>query len=86
MWRRAGNMNLFKHEINVASPQTMVKITKYVREDLKKSGVASGIAVIFVLIRPRESRSMKTQIPMSREICCMGTKSFPNTGWKLPSL
>ncbi len=28
-------MNLFKHEINVASPQTMVKITKYVREDLK---------------------------------------------------
>lgn len=40
-------MNLFKHEINVASPQTMVKITKYVREDLKKSGVTSGIAVIF---------------------------------------
>lgn len=40
-------MNLFKHEINVAAPQTMVKITGYVREDIKKSGIRSGIAVIY---------------------------------------
>ena len=40
-------MNLFKHEINVASPQTMVRITNYVKEDLKKSGIRSGIAVVY---------------------------------------
>lgn len=42
-------MNLFKHEINVASPQTMVRITNYVKEDLKKSGIRSGIAVVYCL-------------------------------------
>ncbi|MGI6011948.1 MAG: secondary thiamine-phosphate synthase enzyme YjbQ [Ruminococcus sp.] len=40
-------MNLFKHEINVASPQKMVKITGYVKEDLKKCKMKSGIAVVF---------------------------------------
>lgn len=40
-------MNLYKHEINVAKPQTMVKITDFIRQDVRKSKFRSGIVVIF---------------------------------------
>lgn len=40
-------MNLYKHEINVAKPQTMVKITDFVRQDIRKSKFRSGIVVVF---------------------------------------
>ena len=40
-------MNLYKHEINVAKPQTMVKITDFVRQDIRKSKFRSRIVVVF---------------------------------------
>jgi len=40
-------VNLYKHEINVAKPQTMVKITDFVRQDIRKSKFRSGIVVVF---------------------------------------
>lgn len=40
-------MNLYRHELTISKPQTMLKITSMVREDIKKSGITSGIVVVY---------------------------------------
>lgn len=40
-------MNLFKHALTIQKPQTMVKITGQIREDIKDSGIRNGIAVVY---------------------------------------
>ena len=39
--------HLYEHNIKTHKPQQMIKITNDVREDLEKSGVKEGIAVVF---------------------------------------
>ena len=40
-------MNLFKHSLTIQKPQTMVKITGQIREDIKNSGIRSGIVAVY---------------------------------------
>ncbi len=40
-------MNLFKHELSISERQTMVDITSQIRDDIKKSGIKEGIAVVY---------------------------------------
>ena len=40
-------MYLYEHKLKTQKPQQMIKITNSVREDLQKSGIKEGIAVIF---------------------------------------
>lgn len=40
-------MNLFKHELSISERQTMVDITSQIRDDIKKSGIREGIAVVY---------------------------------------
>lgn len=40
-------MNLFKHELSISERQTMVDITIQIRDDIKKSGIQEGIAVVY---------------------------------------
>ncbi len=40
-------MNLFKHELRIEDEEKMIAITDAVRGDIEKSGVESGIAVIY---------------------------------------
>ncbi len=40
-------MNLFKHELSISERQTMVDITTQIRDDIKKSGIQEGIAVVY---------------------------------------
>ena len=39
--------NLFKHSLKINERQTMIDITAVVEEDLKKSGIKEGIAVVY---------------------------------------
>ncbi len=40
-------MYLEEHTINTQKSQQMIKVSNYVREDIKKSGVKNGIAVVY---------------------------------------
>lgn len=40
-------MNLYQHNLETEKPQQMIKVTKTVQEDIEKSGVKEGIAVVF---------------------------------------
>lgn len=40
-------MNLYEHHISTQYAQQMIKVTNMVREDVAKSGVKDGIAVVF---------------------------------------
>lgn len=40
-------MNLFKHQLSIKENQTMVKITSFIKEDIKLSGIENGIVVVF---------------------------------------
>ncbi len=40
-------MYLEEHTINTQKSQQMIKVSNYVREDIKKSGVKDGIAVVY---------------------------------------
>ncbi|MCM1245336.1 MAG: secondary thiamine-phosphate synthase enzyme YjbQ [Roseburia sp.] len=40
-------MNLFKHELSISERQTMVDITPQIKDDIKKSGIREGIAVVY---------------------------------------
>lgn len=40
-------MHLYEHHISTRGPQQMSKVTDMVREDLEKSGVKEGIAVVY---------------------------------------
>ena len=40
-------MNLFKHSLTIQKPQTMVKITGQIREDIKNSVIRSGIVAVY---------------------------------------
>lgn len=39
--------NLYKHSLSINKSQTMVDITRTIEEDIKKSGVKEGIAVVY---------------------------------------
>ena len=39
--------NLYKHSLSINEAQTMVDITRTIEEDIKKSGVKDGIAVVY---------------------------------------
>ena len=39
--------NLYKHSLSINKSQTMVDITTTIEEDIKKSGVKEGIAVVY---------------------------------------
>ena len=40
-------MHLYEHQIATNASQQMIKVTEMVREDIERSGVREGIAVIF---------------------------------------
>ena len=40
-------MHLYEHQIATNASQQMTKVTEMVREDIERSGVREGIAVIF---------------------------------------
>lgn len=40
------NKNLFCHELTISQEQTMVKITSYIRDDVRASGIADGIVIV----------------------------------------
>ncbi len=40
-------MNLFKHALQISKPQTMVKITNYIKDDIRQSGIKDGIVVVY---------------------------------------
>ncbi|MDY5987298.1 secondary thiamine-phosphate synthase enzyme YjbQ [Sporofaciens sp. SGI.106] len=40
-------MHVYEHHLSTKGPQQMTKITSFIREDIKKSGVQEGIAVVF---------------------------------------
>jgi len=39
--------NLFKHTLETHTPQSMSKITSYIREDIKNSNIENGIVVVY---------------------------------------
>ena len=39
--------NFFKHTLETHTPQSMSKITSYIREDIKKSNIENGIVVVY---------------------------------------
>ena len=39
--------NLFKHSLSINDRQNMIKITNYIKEDIKNAGVMDGIVVVF---------------------------------------
>ena len=43
-------MHLYEHQIATNASQQMIKVTEMVREDIERSGVREGIAVILSLI------------------------------------
>lgn len=40
-------MNLYEHALEINERQQMVNITEYIRQDIRKSGIADGIIVVF---------------------------------------
>lgn len=54
-------MHLYEHQIATNASQQMTKVTEMVREDIERSGVREGIAVIFYHIRQPDLRSMRMQ-------------------------
>ena len=39
--------NFFKHTLETHTPQSMSKITSYIREDIKNSNIENGIVVVY---------------------------------------
>lgn len=39
--------NLFKHELSIKDSQSMIKITKFIRDDIKISNITDGVVVVF---------------------------------------
>ena len=39
--------NFFKHTLETHTPQSMSKITSYIREDIKNSNIENGILVVY---------------------------------------
>ncbi|MCI1722153.1 MAG: secondary thiamine-phosphate synthase enzyme YjbQ [Lachnospiraceae bacterium] len=40
-------MNLFKHQLAVSEKEKMISITEDIREDVRKSGIISGLVTVF---------------------------------------
>jgi secondary thiamine-phosphate synthase enzyme len=40
-------MNLFRHQLNIPEKEKMISITAAVREDVRQSGIASGLVTVF---------------------------------------
>ena len=63
-------MHLYEHQIATNASQQMIKVTEMVREDIERSGVREGIAVIF------SPHTMRMQIRMWCMICCVALKKY----------
>ena len=71
-------MHLYEHQIATNASQQMTKVTEMVREDIERSGVREGIAVIFSPHTTAGLRSMRMQIRMWCMIWLCGfEKVFP---------
>ena len=68
-------MHLYEHQIATNASQQMTKVTEMVREDIERSGVREGIAVIF---SPHTTAgfTMRMQIRMWCMICCVALKKY----------
>lgn len=71
-------MHLYEHQIATNASQQMTKVTEMVREDIERSGVREGIAVIFSPHTTAGLRSMRMRSRMWCMICCVALeKVFP---------
>ena len=65
-------MHLYEHQIATNASQQMTKVTEMVREDIERSGVREGIAVIF---SPHTTAGF-TINEMWCMICCVALKKY----------
>ena len=62
----------FEHHLNHTGREDMIKITSFLKEDLRISGIRDGIAVI----HSQGSQSMKMRTRMWSTICSSGLTRY----------
>lgn len=69
-------MHLYEHQIATNASQQMIKVTEMVREDIERSGVREGIAVIFSPHTTAGFTINENADPDVVQICCVALKKY----------
>ena len=69
-------MHLYEHQIATNTSQQMTKVTEMVREDIERSGVREGIAVIFSPHTTAGFTINENSDPDVVMICCVALKKY----------